>query len=215
PRGSASPDRAAIHDPDRLALRALELAELRKADLRGERQEVGELATDPRADGGIAAGLGFDVDRQALAPALPVEHDLVLVAHAGLAQQDGLDLARVEVDTLEDHHVVGPAAQPVEPERRPPAVALGAREHAREVAGAVADEGQPDARERRDDQLALGAVRDDGAGRGVHDFGMGVVLPDVDPRARRAVDPHAGTAGLGHADDVEAPDRELALDAAA
>src|SRR2546422_5369125 len=33
-----------VHDPDRLALRSLELAEPREADLRGERQEVGELA---------------------------------------------------------------------------------------------------------------------------------------------------------------------------
>src|SRR5207249_9545002 len=42
-----------------------------------------------------------------------------------------------------------------------------------------------------------------------------VVLPDVDPGASRAVDPHAGAAGLDHADDVEAPDRELPLDAEA
>src|SRR2546421_8403017 len=68
---------------------------------------------------------------------------------------------------------------------------------------------------RSDDQLSLGAVGDDGARRGVHDLGVVVVLPDVDPGARRAVDPHAGAAGLGHPDDVEAPDRELPLDAGA
>src|SRR3989449_1741044 len=127
-----------VHDPDRLALRSLELAEPREADLRGERQEVGELAANPRAHGGGAAGLGLDVDRQALAPPLALADDLGLVAQVGLAQEDGLHLARVEGHALEDHHVVGPAAQPVEPERRPAAVAPRAREHAREVVGAVA-----------------------------------------------------------------------------
>src|SRR2546422_7650060 len=86
-----------VHDPDRLALRSLELAEPREADLRGERQEVGELAADPRAHGGIAARLRPPVVRQALPPPPALPDRLVLPAQGRLAQEDGPHLARAEV----------------------------------------------------------------------------------------------------------------------
>src|SRR5205807_709340 len=68
---------------------------------------------------------------------------------------------------------------------------------------------------RRADRLALGAVRHDGAGHGIDDLDVVVILPDVDPAARGAVDAEPRPAGLRHADDVVGADAELPLDSRA
>src|SRR5439155_1177552 len=104
------------------------------------------------------------------------------------------------------------AAQAIEPQHRPPAVTRRARDDAREVVGAIAHQRQSLTGERRDDQLALGAVGQDTARGGVDDLDVVMVLPDVDAGAGGAVDAKAGAARLGHPDDVEGADGKLLLD---
>src|SRR2546427_12340706 len=211
--GPGSPPRPTIDDTYRLARRPLDLAVRAEAHLRTQRKQIVQLAPNPGRDRRIAARLRLDADRHSLATALRVEHDLVLVAHAGVAQERRLDLARVEVHPFVDHHVVGASAQPVDPERGPSTVAGGARADARQVVGPVADQRQALPRQRRDDQLALRAVRHDRAGRRVDDLRVIVILPDVDTAARGAIDAEPRSARLGHADDVEGANVELLLDA--
>jgi len=171
-----------------------------------------KIPPDPYRDRRVASRLGLDVDRHPLAAPVRLEDDLILVAHAGVLQQGRLDLTRIEIDPLVDHHVVGAPAKPIEPQRRPPAVAARARHDAREVVRPVADQREPLPGQRRDDQLALGAVRHDAPRRGVDHLGVIVVLPDVNAAAGHAVDAEPGSTGLGHADDVEGADAQLALD---
>ena len=171
-----------------------------------------ELAAHARGHRGIALRLGLDHHGHALATPLGVEHDLVLVTEPGLAQQHLLDLAWIEVHALEDDHVVGAAAQAIEPQHRPPAVTRRARDDAREVVGAIAHQRQSLTGERRDDQLALGAVGQDTARGGVDDLDVVMVLPDVDAGAGGAVDAKARAARLRHPDDVEGADGKLPLD---
>src|SRR5919198_820215 len=91
-----------VHDADGFALRALERARRAEADLGRDRERVVQVALDPRGHGGIASRLGLDDDGHALAAALRLEDDLVLVTHAGVSQQQRLDLAGVEGDALVD-----------------------------------------------------------------------------------------------------------------
>src|SRR3989337_1679393 len=92
------------------------------------------------------------------------------------------------------------------------AVATLATDDARQVVGAVADEGEPLPGERRDYQFPFGAVGNHLPARRLHDLGVEVVLPEMDAGAGLAVDPHAGATRLGHPDDVEGLEPELALD---
>src|SRR6266542_4496697 len=85
----------------------------------------------------------------------------------------------------------------------------------RDIVGPIADERQAFARERRHDQLTVLTIGLGLAAARVDDLRVVVILPDVDPGPRAAVDPQARAAGLGHPDDVERPDPELALDARA
>src|SRR2546425_4073850 len=201
-----------IHHANRLALGALDLAEPAELEVGTEAQEIVELAAHPRGHDRVTARLGLDHHGHALATAVGVQHDLVLVAEPGLAQQHLLDLARVEVHPLEDDHVVGAAAQAIEAQHRPAAVARGARDDAREVVRAISHERQSLTGERRDHQLTLDAVGQDTARGRVHDLDMIMILPDVDAGAGRAVDAEAGAARLRHPDDVEGADGELPLD---
>src|SRR2546426_18885 len=82
-----------------------------------------------------------------------------------------------------------------------------------EVVGRVADERESLAGEGGDHHLPRLAVRPGCPGVGVHDLWQVVIVPDVDPVARLAVDPHARPARLRHPDDVEGADAHLPLDA--
>src|SRR5215510_6904181 len=111
-----------VHDTYRLALGPGDLAEGEPPDLRGDPEEVLELAPEPLFRGRLAPGLRLHAQHHPLAaPRVLLEHDLVLVAEARLAQQRPLDLTRIEVDALDDHHVVGPPPEAVQPDAGPPA----------------------------------------------------------------------------------------------
>jgi hypothetical protein len=67
-------------------------------------------------------------------------------------------------------------------------------------------------REGGHDQLAPLAVRQGAAGRRIHDLRQVVVVPHVDAVPGMALDAHAGTARLRHADEVVGSDTHLGLD---
>src|SRR5262245_65539191 len=99
-----------VHDTHRLALRPGDLAEGEPPDLRGDPEEVLELAPEPLLRGRSAPGLRLDAQHDSLAAArVPLEHDLILVPEARLAQECPLDLARRAVDDVYNHLSIGPS----------------------------------------------------------------------------------------------------------
>lgn len=93
----------------------------------------------------------------------------------GPAQHDLLDLTREDVDAPQDDHVVAAAGDLPDAAERGP---RGARQQPRQVAGAVADDGQRLLGERGQHQLALlGGL----LAERVHDLRVDVVLPHVEP----------------------------------
>src|SRR4029079_14607551 len=121
-------------------------------------------------------------DEMVASRGVSLEHDLVLVIQPRLAQEDLLHLARIEVDALEDHHVVGPPAEAVQSHARAAAPAPLARADAGDVPGPVADQRQALPRERRDDELAGLALRQGSAARGVPHLGARATLPQLRSR---------------------------------
>ena len=96
------------------------------------------------------------------------------------------------------------------------ALALLAREDARDVVRPVADNRHRLARQRREDDLAVFAVGDKLASRRVDDLGDVLVFKDMETAVALAVlASRADAAGLSHAVDVKALDAEALLDAAA
>jgi hypothetical protein len=134
------------------------------------------------------------------------------VVEPPLAEEDLLDLTRVEFDALEDDHVVGAAVEAVEPDAGPPAYTPLPRSDARDVAGPVANERQAVPRERGHHQLTPLAVRQNAIGRRIHDLRQVVVVPHVDTVPGVALDAHPRPPGLRHADEVVGSDSHLGLD---
>jgi hypothetical protein len=143
---------------------------------------------------------------------IPVQHDLVFMVQTRLAQKDLLDLGGVEVDSLEDDHVVRAAMESVESHAGAPARAPLARSDTREIPGPVTDQGQPLPRQRGHHQLAPLAIRKDAAGPRIDDLRQVVIVPDVDPLPGEALDAHPRPASLRHADEVMRADAHLAFD---
>ena len=85
--------------------------------------------------------------------------------------------------------------------------------HAGDVAGAVAQQRQRLLGQRREDELAVGAVRDEAAGLGVDDLDEEVVLLHVQAVARlRALGGDARADDLAQPVDVERLQAELGLE---
>ena len=98
-----------------------------------------------------------------------VDHDLVLARDARDVAQHVLDLAGVNVDALDLDHVVATADQDVDARERRAAGAFAGHD-ARQVVRAVADQRRALLPERRDDELAVFAVRQHRAGLRVDDL---------------------------------------------
>ena len=109
----------------------------------------------------------------------------------------------------DDQHVVVAPLDPL----HPPHGARGPRQQPGEVAGAVADDGAGLLGEGGDDQLSRLAVGQHGAGLGIDDLGVEVVLPDVKAvLALDALDRDAGADGLGAPVHVDRLHGETGLD---
>ena len=159
------------------------------------------------------ARLGLDVDRHVRHAVVFLEDNLELVLHARNLHERLFDLTRIEIDALDDQHVVRAPRDAVDPEPRAAARAPFAADDARDVVRAVADDRHRLAGERREHHFAVLAVGHVLARRGVDDFGDVVVVPHVDARMRGAVlARRADAARLRHAVDVEALDVEAVLD---
>ena len=158
------------------------------------------------------AGLRLDVDRDVRHAVLLLKDDLELVRNARNLLERLLDLTRIEVDALHDQHVIRPSRDAVDAERGPSARALLAREYARDVVRAVADDRHGLARKGREDDLAVFAVRNDLAGRRIDDLGDVLVFPDMQAAVGLAVlSGRADATRLGHAIDVKALNAEARL----
>src|SRR5437773_10347512 len=95
-------------------------------------------------------------------------------AEPWLPEDQLLDLRREQVDAADDQHVVGAAGDFLHPAHG----ARGPREQARQVPGAVPDDGQCLLGERGEYQLAFLAVRERLAARRGHYLAIEVAFPD-------------------------------------
>src|SRR5690349_10367671 len=137
------------------------------------------------------------------------DDELVLPRELAVGEDDLLDLRREEVDAANDQHVVAAADDLAHPPHR----ARCRRQQTRQVARAVADHRQRLLGERREDELALGAVGQHGAGVGIDDLGIEVILPDDGAVLRLdALARDTGSHDLGEAVDVDRIDAGLRLD---
>ena len=128
-------------------------------------------------------------------------------------QQRALDLRGIEVDALDDQHVVRASLEACDARA---GASAGARRVAqrRDVAGAVADERQRALGEGREHELALLAHWPHRAGGRVDDLGQEMIVGHVQTLARLALAGHAGTDDLGQSVDVVRRRPERALEGA-
>ena len=140
--------------------------------------------------------------------------DLVLARHVREHLQDLLDLAREEIDALDLHHIVRAALDRVDA-RETAAAGAVARQDAREVMRAEADERRALLAERRNDDLAPLAVRQILARLRVDDLQVHIVVPVVNAVMRVAADADARPVDLREPVDIVRLDAELLLDGTA
>ena len=140
----------------------------RPASFRGpaHRRSVGELF-----------GRELDVDIEGIGVVDTVDHDLV-VGGVTFFEQNGFDLAREDIDTADDHHVIAASHGLGHPDKGPAAGAFLTGEDA-DILGAVAQERETFFIEGGEDQFALFAVRERFASLGIDDLDIEMVLIDM------------------------------------
>ena len=136
---------------------------------------------------------------------------LVFARDLGEGLEDLLDLAREEVDALDLDHVVRAALDRVEARELAAARAV-ARQDAREVVRAEADERRALFAQRRDDDLAPLAVGQVLTRLRVDDLDVDEVVPVVDAVVRVAADADARAVDFRQSVDVVGVDAELLAD---
>ena len=141
-------------------------------------------------------GLRLDHDRQLVQTVGAAHFEIVVRGETRVLQHQLLDEGREQVDAADDQHVVVAPLDPL----HPPHGARGPRQQPGEIAGPVTDDGARLLGEGGDDQLSRLAVGQHGAGLGIDDLRIEVVLPDVE--AVLALDAFHGDAG---ADGLGAP----------
>src|SRR2546427_10282394 len=109
-----------------------------------------------------------------------------LFPYTTLFRSRRLHLGGIEVHALDDQHIVRAPLHPGHPYRGPATGAWGVGER-RDVARAVADEGQRALGQRREHELPFPARSQDLVGRGVDDLRQEVVVLDVEPVADLAL----------------------------
>ena len=123
-------------------------------------RHVGQFADDDEAGHGFGA---VDDEEEVLRP------------QGRLGEDDRLDLARVDVDTADDQHVVSTADYPRHADQGPAAHAR-ARVDGGDVAGPVPKDGHRFPRQRGEDQLPVGARRHGRARGGVDDLDQEMIF---------------------------------------
>ncbi len=129
-----------------------------------------DLVAKPRGDALLQGGQGSHVLDEVLVLELhldldlvhiphPVEFDQIVLADLGHGHEDGLHLHGIDVDALDDDHVVAASGDAVDAPVHP-AAGTGTGQKAGQVPGAVADDGHALAAERGHDQFPEFAVRD-------------------------------------------------------
>ena len=118
----------------------------------------------------------LDLNLQIVQPAFAGQDELIVGGKAGDTQDQLLDLRREHIDAAHDHHVVRSARDFFHPPHR----ACGPRQKPGQISGAVADDRHRFLGERGKYDLAEGAVGQDGAGRGIDDLGIKMILPNME-----------------------------------
>ena len=121
--------------------------------------------------------------------------------HALDSQQRGLDLRGEDVEALDDEHVV---AAPTDPPNPPQRAAARARlgHDGRAVPRAVTDQRHGLFAERGEDQFAFLPIGEQISAQRIDDFGVQVVLEDMQPVLMAAFGAHAGSDHLGQAVEI-------------
>src|SRR5574344_306991 len=147
-----------------LALAARQGAGGDELDLRREADDlldrVGDAAADlldAGHDVGESLALEFDLELEEVHRVRRGEADQVVGRHLRNLHETAFDLAREDVDAVDDQHVVRTGTDAVHDAHGPSACARAGLQ-AREVAGAVADHRRARAVERGEDELAFLAV---------------------------------------------------------
>ena len=145
-----------VEHADGLAFLPGQRAGLEDVALGAEAETLLELLLDHEAGDAL---FGLDVDPHVADAVDFLDDDLVVASRRRGSPSAPARPAWEEVDALDDEHVVDAAGDAVEPQAGAAAFALLPGENAGEVAGAEADDGDGLAVERREDDLALLAVR--------------------------------------------------------
>lgn len=210
---------AAVDHALGLAFRAGQGIVLHQLDLGGDEDFVLEGA----GDGFLKAAQDAHVFHEALfadfhlhlhgvLEAVAFENDEVVLPHFGVGHEHALHLHGIDVDALDDDHVVRAAEDAVDAAVLAPAGAV-AGDDAGEIARAVAQDGHPVAAEGGQHQFAHFAVRDEPAGFGIDDFKKVGVLPQVQAVLFLTLEGHARAVHFGEPVGVVDLHAEQALDA--
>ena len=125
--------------------------------------------------GALSVGTTFDPDGQRVQPVDPLQDALEVRRKGWRTQDEFLDLGGEEVDAAQDDHVIRPASDLLHPSYGPG----GAWQQPGEVPRAIADHRHCLLGERREDQLALLAVRQYVTRDWIDHLWIEVVLPDM------------------------------------
>src|SRR5664279_1968901 len=154
---------------DKRALQAVGQADV---DRRIDADQRLDAVTQPLADrGAVGAGVlrqHFAADLDRIEVAVARDDGLVLPRELAVTEDDLLDLGREQVDAADDQHVVAAADDLAHAPHR----ARRRRQEARQVARAIADDRQRLLGERREHELAFGAVGKHRAGVRIDDLGI-------------------------------------------
>src|SRR6266850_2664769 len=203
----------ALYYPDLASFRSFVDDALRLAD---RALDAADSHIDRNADVGLDAVLqpcragsaSLYQDGQMVERPLPGNLERVMRAEPRLLEDQLLDLRREQVDAADNQHVVGASGDFLHAAHG----AGGAGQQARQVPGAIADDGQRFLGERGEYQLAFLAVGKRLAARRVHHLGIEVVFPDSEAVLRLdALLRHARSDHLGQAVEVDRLERKPSL----
>ena len=168
-----------------------------------------DLVTQPLGDGFLQALQAAHVFHEVfvanlhlhahnVADAVVLQQDAVILPHFGEGHDDLLDLHGIDIDTLDDEHVVRAAQDAVDAAVMTAAGTFPGQETG-QVAGAVTQDGHALTAQAGHDQFADLAVGHGLAGPGIHDLRQVRILPDMQAVLVLAFKGHARAVHLGEA----------------
>jgi len=156
-------------------------------------------------------GCGLHLDLEPRQGRCAVDDELVVGRQLVDGEQGPLDLGGIEVDALDDEHVIRTPLD-ARHSRRGAAAAARLEAQGRDVAGTVTNERHRPLGQRGEDELPFPAGRQHGARNRIDDLREEVIVGDVEAVARLALAGDAGPDDLRQTIDVERADAERPLE---